>query len=124
MHYVYILDVIERKVESGNRRHLFYVGETTNILNRYGQHIRGIKSDFLRIYHPNSIKKLVYVEELENRNEGKKRKKELKKLNRLQKKVVIHSDKNSLDKVIPNFGRTIICLKDGSKGFIFGILKK
>ena len=107
MHFIYILKFRDRdKVNS-----MFYTGETVNIVRRYTQHLNKIGSNYLKRWHPNAIKKLVYVEMVGTKKEGKKREQEIKALTHLQKKALILSDKNSLLTCEPNFGKPIICLK-------------
>ena len=107
MHFVYILKFRDKdKVKS-----MFYTGETVNIVRRYAQHLNKIGSNYLKRWHPNATKKLVYVETVESKQEGKKREREIKALTHKQKETLIHSDKNSLLTCEPNFGKPIICLK-------------
>ena len=109
MYFVYILKFRDRDKLKG----MFYTGETLNIVRRYAQHLNKIRSNYLKRWHPNAIKKLVYVEIVESKKEGKKREQEIKALTHLQKKELIQSDKNSLLRCNPNFGKPIIYLKGG-----------
>ena len=90
---------------------MFYTGETVNIARRYAQHLNKIGSNYLKRWHPNAIKKLVYVETVESKEEGKKREREIKALTHKQKEALIHSDENSLLICESNFGKPKICLK-------------
>ena len=106
MHFVYILKFRDRdKVNS-----MFYTGETINIVRRYTQHLNKIRSNYLKRWHPNATKKLVYVETVESKQEGKKREQEIKALTQIQKEELILSDKNSLLSCDPNFGKPKIRL--------------
>ena len=107
MHFVCILKFRDR----GKPNSMFYTGETVNIVRRYAQHINKIKSNYLKRWHPNATKKLVYVETVEGKQEGKKREQEIKALTHKQKETLILSNKNSLLTSKPNFGKSIICLK-------------
>lgn len=107
MHFVYILKFRDRdKVNS-----MFYTGETVNIVRRYAQHLNKIGSNYLKRWHPNATKKLVYVETVESKQEGKKREREIKALTHKQKETLIFSNKNCLLSCEPNFGKPKICLK-------------
>lgn len=107
MHFVYML--LFRDKDKPNA--MFYTGETVNIVRRYSEHIKKINSNYLRRYHPNSVKRLVYVEIVETKEEGKKREQKIKALTHIQKEALIDSDKNSLVSCEPNFGNPKICLK-------------
>ena len=107
MHFVYILKFRDK----GKVKSMFYTGETVNILRRYTQHLNKIGSNYLKRWHPNATKKLVYVETVENKQEGKKREREIKVLTHKQKEALILSNKNSLLSCEPNFGKPKICLK-------------
>lgn len=107
MHFIYILQFRDRDKPNS----MFYTGETVNIVRRYAQHLNKIKSNYLKRWHPNATKKLVYVETVESKQKGKKREQEIKALTHIQKETLILSDKNSLLSCEPNFGKPIICLK-------------
>lgn len=107
MHYVYILEVRDR----GKPDNIFYTGETCDIQRRYAQHLRKVKSKYLKRFHPNSAKKLVYVEVIGSEPEGKAREQEIKALTHIQKRILIHSSLNRLLRCEPNFGKPSILLR-------------
>jgi len=109
--YVYILELGNRR--SGKR--IYYTGYTTDISRRIREHLLNRSCGFMRYYHNNDIKKLVYVEVV---NESKPmdllyhpREREIKFMTRSQKHALLNSPRNHLISYIPNFGKPVIILK-------------
>jgi putative endonuclease len=80
-YYAYILECADGT---------YYIGSTDNLYNRVAQHNEGRGATYTRSRLP---AKLVYYEELENRSQAMKRERELKKLNKKQKKQLIEKAK-------------------------------
>ncbi|MBM3309071.1 MAG: GIY-YIG nuclease family protein [Candidatus Altiarchaeales archaeon] len=76
-YFTYILECVDGT---------YYIGSTDNLYNRVAQHNEGHGASYTRSRLP---AKLVYYEELQDRKQACKRERELKKLNKPQKKKLV-----------------------------------
>ena len=76
-YYAYILECVDGT---------YYTGSTDNLFMRVAQHNEGRGAAYTRSRLP---AKLVYYEEFETRSQAAKRERELKKMNKTQKKKLV-----------------------------------
>lgn len=70
-----------------------YTGITNDLEKRWQAHLNGSGAKYLRAHEP---KKLVYIENANNRSDASKREAEIKKLKRVQKLQLIVSQQNEM----------------------------
>lgn len=91
--YLYIIHVKKPS------RDCFYTGITNDITRRYSQHLMGVGSRWAKRYFRGAHKKLVYVEKMPQGMLWRKREKEVKALSPLNKKKLINSESNIIERV-------------------------
>ena len=113
--YIYILSVRDR----GHSKIIFFTDFTTDIQKRYRQHLfHTEKSKYLKCFHRRAEKKLAYVESLpetervmKGKREAIKRRRTIRKMSRIAKRVLIHSNSNILESMYPEYGFGKVKLK-------------
>ncbi len=88
LYYVYIVSCVDNS---------FYTGYTKNVELRMKLHNEGKGSRYTRMHKP---KKLVYVERIWSRSDAMRRERQIKRLNRHQKMVLIESAKSTSEKKV------------------------
>lgn len=117
--FVYMLLVDRLRKPHKGRLHLFYTGYTSDIIERYYQHMCKEQSNFLRINHPGSRKKLVYVEvvkytpEKYRRGGMHPREARIKRMSHDEKAALMESHSNQLHYLKVNFAKPVVILKNG-----------
>lgn len=113
---VYMIEVQDLSRYDAIVRSILYTGYTSRpIEERYKEHLNKRGSRYMRIYHPRSRKKLVYVEAVEPKLPEWKyhpREWEIKKMVAEKKRELIHSERNRLIEFKPNFGHPVIKLRE------------
>ncbi|WP_127716645.1 GIY-YIG nuclease family protein [Halobacteriovorax sp. HLS] len=79
--FVYIIETTSNK---------FYTGITTDVERRFNEHLNDKKKG-AKFFRSNRPKKVVYIEEFENRSLASKREYEIKQLTRQQKEKLLKS---------------------------------
>ena len=113
--YVYILEIRDR----GHSKKLYFTDTTNNIQKRYRQHLfHTERSKYLKTFHRRAEKKLAYVESLpetervmKGKREAIKRRRTIRKMSRIAKRVLIHSNSNILESMYPEYGFAKVKLK-------------
>lgn len=106
--YVYMMQVIDRDGDIS-----FYTGYTTRLQQRVYEHMTN-QSKYMRYYHHDSIKKLIYVERVKPKFKQQKyhqREWKIKRMSYVKKEELVRSSSNRLRSFNPNFGHPIIKLK-------------
>jgi putative endonuclease len=67
----------------------YYIGITDNVAKRFETHLKGKGGAYTRSHKPKSI---IYIEECPNRSTALKREIQLKKLSKIQKKMIVLSN--------------------------------
>jgi putative endonuclease len=82
--FIYIL-----RLKSGN----IYIGSTSNLENRYAEHIKGTASRMTKLDPPVGI---VYTETYETQLEARQREAQIKRWSRSKKEALVSGDLNRL----------------------------